>query len=400
MSYGKEVISVSINDDGNMFAACTESGLRVYNMEPLVSKLNIDSSIIGTLGICKLLHRTNLMAIVGGGNRPKYADNTILIWDDDQKRFVLEYTFASRVLSLKLRRDRLFVAERNRITCYTFPGDPAPEKIFTIETGDNPNGMCEVTPCTSATELQLLAYPGHRTGSVQLLDLSTTTATTFGGGSVSSIVDPTINNKSSSTPSLISNTVTSGASVSISPTSVSAHKSEIACIALNRTGTLLATASRKGTLIRIFRITDENSLRGTGTYIPLSPEKVDEFRRGMDTAIVYCIVFSPDNEYVLASSDKGTVHIFALNETRLNRRSTFATVPLVNLNGSYSVNKFTLPAECACVCSFGPDRQSVYAICVDGTFHKYILGKDGNPCERDNFDKYLEAPDEADYIFM
>jgi len=206
-----------------------------------------------------------------------------------------------------------------------------------------------------------------------------------------------------------------GASVSISPTSISAHKSDIACIALNRSGTLLASASQKGTLIRIFRTTDPAANLGrTGggssgsggggghsSYIPLSPKQVAEFRRGMDPVTIYCIAFSHDSEYVLISSDKGTVHIFSLNESRLNRRSALSAVPaLVNLNlVPYSVSKFAVPAECACVCTFGPDRQSVYAICVDGTFHKYLLKKDGT-CERDDYVDYLTAQDESDSFFL
>ena len=173
MSRQKEVHSVSINEEGNLFVACMDSGVRIYNMEPLVGKLRIDSSTIGSITLCALLQRTNLIAMVGGGNRARYADNTVLIWDDSTKQFVLEFTFASTVLALRTRRDRLFVVERNRIHCFNFPHQPY--KLFSIETRDNPTGLCEVTPCTNATELQLLAYPGHKTGSVQLLDLSITT---------------------------------------------------------------------------------------------------------------------------------------------------------------------------------------------------------------------------------
>lgn len=409
------VLSLSVNEEGSLFAACTESALTIYNMEPLVAKLHLHSSQIGTVALCKLLHRTNLLAIVAGGPRPKYADNTVLIWDDHLKKFVLEFTFASRVLSLRTRRDRLFAVERSRIHCFTFPQQPA--KLFTIETGDNnPLGLCEVTPHTSATELQLLAYPGHRMGSVQLLDLSSSMH--YGGGPNVTTTTMTSNmtTRTSSSSSLEaesgggSNTTsskqaTTAASVSISPTSVSAHQSEVACLALNRSGSLLATASRKGTLIRVFR-TINVGITNTGpasSYIPLSPEKVAEFRRGLDTVTLYGLVFSPDSEYLLAYSDKGTVHLFSLNPKRAAAHRSAASAfiaPLVNLNGEYSLSKFTLPAECGCVCAFGADHRSIYAICVDGTFHKYLIGKDGATCERDNFDNYLEASEESEHILL
>lgn len=53
-----------------------------------------------------MLHRTNLIAIVGGGQRAKFAENTILIYDDLLKKFVLEYTFSSAVVAVRLKRDR------------------------------------------------------------------------------------------------------------------------------------------------------------------------------------------------------------------------------------------------------------------------------------------------------
>lgn len=382
MAYKGGVLSVSLNDEGSLFVACMDSGIRIFNVDPLVNKLTIDSKVIGSVSICKLLHRTNLIAIVGGGQRQMFAENTVLIWDDHLKKFILEFTFASRVLSLRTRRDRLFVVERNRIHCFTYPHNPV--KLFTIETRDNPNGICEVTPMTTISELQLLVYPGHRVGSVQMLDMS------------ANVVSSPLTNEN-----LLDNMDIGDCnpSVSISPTSITAHTTELSCIALNHTGTLLATTSRKGTLVRIFR-TVNLEMPSHSNYFPLSPVQVAEFRRGIDSVTVYCIVFSPDSEYVLVSSDKGTVHIFALKETRLNRRSALSAVPLVNISSaSYALAKFTLAAECACVCTFGPDRRSVYAICVDGTFHKYNFNKDGS-CERDNYDVFLNATEEIDYIPM
>jgi WD40 repeat protein len=65
---------------------------------------------------------------------------------------------------------------------------------------------------------------------------------------------------------------------------------------LNNEGNLLATASDKGTLIRIFDTETTTNLQ--------------ELRRGTDTAEIYCIVFDPASKFVACSSDKGTVHIF------------------------------------------------------------------------------------------
>lgn len=42
---------------------------------------------------------------------------------------------------------------------------------------------------------------------------------------------------------------------------------------------------------------------------------------GITTGLSFSINFSHDSSFLCASSDKGTVHIFALKDTRLNRRS-------------------------------------------------------------------------------
>ena len=68
--------------------------------------LRADLTEMGSIISCEMLHRTNLIAVVGGGHRPKFADNTILIFDDLLKRFVLEFTFTQPVVAVRLKRDR------------------------------------------------------------------------------------------------------------------------------------------------------------------------------------------------------------------------------------------------------------------------------------------------------
>lgn len=115
--------------------------------------------------------------------------------------------------------------------------------------------------------------------------------------------------------------------VSSAPVWISAHQNELGCLALNQQGTRIATASNLGTLIRVWDATTKVQLV--------------ELRRGSDQATVYwycnlnikqqavqsnlfffSINFSRDSDYLCCSSDKGTVHIFAIKNTNLNRRMT------------------------------------------------------------------------------
>lgn len=65
-----------------------------------------DTEMVGSVAQCEMIFRTNLIAIVSGGSRPKFADNVLLIYDDYTKKFVLEITFATSIRAVRLRRDK------------------------------------------------------------------------------------------------------------------------------------------------------------------------------------------------------------------------------------------------------------------------------------------------------
>lgn len=83
---------------------------------------------------------------------------------------------------------------------------------------------------------------------------------------------------------------------------VAAHQSAIKGVDLSEDERYLATASETGTLFRIFLLSDPN------------PPKVAEVRRGLEPAKVFSIKMSPDNQFLAATSEKGTVHVFNLSE--------------------------------------------------------------------------------------
>lgn len=334
------------NQDKSCFSCAMDNGIRIYNVEPLVEKCRLETEVVGSVSKVIMLHRTNLLAIIGGGQKQRFASNTVLVWDDRKKVLVSEYRFSHDVLNVRLRRDKLVAVLQKRVYVFNFPNDS--KKILEVDTKRNPLGLCEL--CTSS-EKQVMAVPGHKVGSLQLIDLSA-----------------------------------ADSGDSASPVNINAHQGELACIAINHQGTLVATASAKGTLIRLFDIQTR--------------QKLVELRRGTDQAMVYCINFSNDSSFLCASSDKGTVHIFALKDKALNRRSAFAKagkVGLINpyISSQWSLANFTVPAECACVCAFS-GSNSVVALCMDGTFHKYLFTADGT-CNREAYDIYLEVGDEVDF---
>lgn len=81
---------------------------------------------------------------------------------------------------------------------------------------------------------------------------------------------------------------------------VEAHRSPLACITLNGDGTLLATASDKGTIIRVFSVPDGH--------------KLYQFRRGSMPSRIYSMSFNTTSTLLCVSSSTETIHLFKLTQ--------------------------------------------------------------------------------------
>jgi autophagy-related protein 18 len=79
---------------------------------------------------------------------------------------------------------------------------------------------------------------------------------------------------------------------------IQAHKAPISFLCINSTGTLLATASDKGTVIRVWSIP--------------GADKLYQFRRGTREARIYSMNFNVMSTLLAVSSAHDTVHIFKL----------------------------------------------------------------------------------------
>lgn len=245
-----ELVSVCWNQDSSCFAAGTSHGFRIYNCEPFKETFRRELKD-GGFKIVEMLFRSNILALVGGGPNSQYPSSKVLIWDDHQSRCISEFAFRSEIRAVKLRRDRIVVVLEHKIYVYNFMDL---RLLHQIETQANPRGLC----CLSHhSNTSVLACPGLHRGEIRVEH--------FGLNMVQII---------------------------------NAHDSSIACMTLTLDGLLLATASTKGTLIRIF-----NTMDGT---------RLQEVRRGVDRADIYSIALSPNVQWLAVSSDKGTVHIFSL----------------------------------------------------------------------------------------
>jgi len=245
------VLYTSFNQDAACFSVGTTKGFCIYNCDPFKETYR-RSFPGGGIGIVEMMWRSNILALVGGGAQPCFPKTHVMIWDDNQISCIGELRFATEVRAVKLRRDlKVLVALDNSVHVYAF--HPLDVECV-LETGDNPTGMLVVCP-TAHVVVATLAK--SQLGVASLHNLSTDKGFL-----------------------------------------VTCHETPIMCMALSNDGALLATASERGTLIRV--------------YDTATTEKVKEVRRGSQNANIYSLAFSPDQRFLACGSDTGTVHVFAL----------------------------------------------------------------------------------------
>ena len=197
-----------------------------------------------------MLYKSNILALVGGGIFPKFSPNKIIIYDDHQGKIISQIRFNSEVIRVKIRKDVIIGVLQDKII---------------LETYNNPLGVFSLS--NDPNEL-IIAFPYVKTkGKVQVNNY---------------IITAFSNDKNEEK---IINT----------------HESGISCISLNNEGTILATSSDKGTLIRIFLLSK-------------CDHPIAVLKRGSKSAKINCLIFDLSNEILGCTSDSGTTHVFNISE--------------------------------------------------------------------------------------
>ena len=202
-----------------------------------------------------MLFKTNIFGLVGSEKNPEYKQNQVILWDDKKKVILCKYTIKDKVLNLKLRRDKIVIVCHSKIYVFNLKTF---EMLADIETGPNPKGLVGISYIDTK---YILVYPS--------------------------------NDKE--------NHLTVKHSDSKKFIYISPHKNKIAYITLSFNGWLLATASEDGKKIRIFETE--------------AGEFLQELNRGQEKADIKCISIDFKNQFIAASSQRGTIHIWSLAQS-------------------------------------------------------------------------------------
>lgn len=331
-----KIHQLRFNQDVTFFTCATETGVSVYSVTPLTESLHLGPQTAGSIVICEMGFRGQMIGIVSGGNRSQRPANTIRFFDVQKKRFIGEGKFESPVKALRLKNNKLVISLAKKLFVYAFP---SMRELLNMELRDNSKGLLEITPMYNSPR-DIVIVPACKTGAIQILDITSVKKAR-----------------------------------SKAPVIIECHENELSCIALNREANKVATASEQGTIIRV--------------WSTITKEKLIELRRGCEAAQIYSLAFSPNSDFLCCSSDKGTVHIFSIANVKLNKNMLFG-----NLLGKFggplkSFLSFQLPPECPCVCGFS-SNDTVVAVGTDGSFNKYKFNEGGH-CTREEYDVFLDV---------
>jgi autophagy-related protein 18 len=246
-------------------STATSRGLRQYTTEPFALCYQDEE---GDIALMEMLFTTRLVAVV-------LSPRVLRVINTKRSAMICELSFPLKILAVKLNRKRLAVVLDNQIYLYDISNM---KLLHTIDTSPNPHGLCALSPSSENNFMvfplpqkentQSYSQPAHRPPSGSFLPPQSGEALVFDAGKLEAV------------------------------NVIRAHQSALGCIAINGDGTILATASEKGTVIRVFSVP--------------GGEKLFHFRRGSLPTQIFCMSFNPTSTLLSVSSATETVHIFKL----------------------------------------------------------------------------------------
>ncbi|CCD64091.1 Autophagy-related protein 18 [Caenorhabditis elegans] len=251
---------IGFNQDSKVICVGHKDGYMFYKTADILENntLTYEGENLTHLGLnnCLIIERlfSSALMVVISQKDPR----VLHVYHFTSRNIICDHRFNKSVLTVRLNRDRIVVCLEDCIYIYNLKDMKMMHNIM-----DTPTNKLGVLDLTSNPGNALIAYPGSTdTGSVHLFDaINLSSVSTF-----------------------------------------NAHEGTIACLKFNQEGNMIATASTKGTVIRVYSVPNGHRLF--------------EFRRGVTRCVnIYSLCFSSDSKYLTSSSNTETVHVFKLEKT-------------------------------------------------------------------------------------
>ncbi|KAI3605887.1 protein-vacuolar targeting protein [Moniliophthora roreri] len=309
------MLFANFNQDFSCISVGTRKGYNITNCDPFGRVYTMND---GARGIVEMLFCTSLIALVGAADIPQSSPRKLQIVNTKRQSMICELLFPSSILAVKMNRKTLVIVLESEIYIYDISNM---RLLHVIETTPNPEAICALSP---SADNSYLAYPSPVPSPTSPLSAQAANSSTSPQPATSSS-GATSQNQSGDVL-LFSTRSLTVANV------IQAHKAPISFLSLSSNGSLLATSSEKGTVIRVWSVP--------------GAEKLYQFRRGTREAKIYSMNFNSVGSLLAVSSAHDTVHIFKLGGSNgkggISNGKEGAVSPL-----SASVNSVDGPAEAA-----------------------------------------------------
>jgi len=246
---------IGFNQDQSCLAVGTVDGFSIFDMEGFSVMFREE---YGPVMQIEMLFRTPLVALVGVGAP---ANSKLTLWNMQERCEVCEKAFDGRIQAVRMNHRRIVVLLPSAVYVFDLK---SMDCVYTFDRLSAPWMNPSLCWLSAAPDRSYLAMPlAVKAGLVSVVDVVSLKT-------VGKIV---------------------------------AHRSPLQAMCMNATGQLLATASVKGTVVRVFSLP--------------SMEVLCLFRRGASPCQIYHLNFSGDSDYLVVSAASGTAHIFRMPDHEL-----------------------------------------------------------------------------------
>ncbi|KAM9902278.1 hypothetical protein OXX69_008386 [Metschnikowia pulcherrima] len=331
------------NQDFTCLSVSTSEGHRIFNCDPLgefyASSKSPDNSGSGT-ALLRMLFSTSLTIIVPQTEASHDSGRVLRIFNLKQNSKICELTFPSQILDVMLNRKRMVVfLEAGQIYIYDLSSVRLMKVLETdfFGTSHDGNGSSVIAAMTP-DDSSLLVLPLsaiHESTDLLNTDPGSTSATGSPRASefvsehpqdvlmpsLAPFIELTHKNEQAQAARKPLNTLRdlqkdSGGwvlvydTIQLRPRLIyKAHDSAIAKIAVSADSKYIATASTKGTIIRVSHIEADSEDELGNLHIT----QVTNLRRGHNPVKINALKFDLDSTVLGCGSESGAVHLFTVN---------------------------------------------------------------------------------------